>query len=56
MKGISEEESGLFHIPGKNKECEKCANLVKYGVCTGDEKHGWVDQTGEQKCFKPKEK
>lgn len=39
----------------KEKDCEKCANYLEKGICTGDEKHGWVDKTGEQKCFKPKE-
>ena len=52
MKGISGEESGLFHIPNKN--CEDCANNLGNGVCTGNSKNEMVDTTGELKCFEPK--
>ena len=38
------------------KKCKDCGNAIdeegKY--CSGDEKHHWVDQTGEQKCWRPK--
>lgn len=55
MKGISGEESGLFHIPNDDK-CENCKNYVSNGICCGSSKNGLVDETGEWKCFEPKEK
>ena len=36
------------------KDCKDCANSIDGKVCTGDKEHGWVDTTGEKKCFEPK--
>lgn len=42
--------------PRAEKDCKDCGNAIdeegKY--CSGDENHHWVDQTGEQKCWRPK--
>lgn len=42
--------------PAEEKDCRDCANSLDGGKhCTGDKEHGWVDTTGEKKCFAPKE-
>jgi len=40
----------------ENKNCRYCANYISNGVCSGDEKNGMVDKTGELKCFKLRNK
>ena len=39
----------------EEKDCKDCANSIDEKICTGDKEHGWVDTTGEKKCFAPKE-
>lgn len=42
--------------PAEEKDCRDCANSLDGGKhCTGDKEHGWVDTTGEKKCFAPKD-
>lgn len=39
----------------EEKDCRDCANSLDEGKhCTGDKEHGWIDLTGEKKCFEPK--
>ena len=50
-------ELGSNYKPrNEEKDCRDCANSLDGGKhCTGDKEHGWVDTTGEKKCFAPKE-